>query len=641
MPPEMFNPVFVQRVEKMRFGLCCILMAWFAFWVLPIYGYVPVDQAATSKLPPGHPIIGPNSPEVNPVPDQSLMQQTQEIVGQDRTAFQQQINLAPLRLLAIQSDDEIKTLDTWARQSLHDICGHGSINGEDPLYTILDMAFRSEAWNDRNCIYIEAVPLRKQLGTLVDPTEALRILQQGTVSPSFLGRSDVETLLTNDSNDSVLNSSVNQIGLALGTYQQLDVQFDVVPPVLGGDAHTWIAPYQLLPNIKSLLSSQRPDIQNAAPLPGYTQEQAARSILSMADLSEGWRANNPTDANSGIQELAQYLPTINPAVYPSKLKRTVEIGYNRVFNGTIICVFLYLISLTLFLIAAVGAAPAMRKPALIFFTLAVVMHASFMAVRWWLAGRIPIQNEFESVLGSALVGCIIGLILEYWKKSSFFGLAMSFVGFLAMTACFVVPFVLGKDIGASISQVDGVLNTYWLYIHVNVVISSYALIGASFCLGLLYLFTKLYFHLHPVERQVRSSAAVLAGVGGPAVTISGYGSSGSADVPDTEKRRTAFLRQLDASNMVILQMAFWFLGTGIIFGAVWADYSWGRPWGWDPKETFALVTWIVYLIIVHLRFVTPKYRSDWTAWLSTVGFAVMLFNWIGVNFFLVGLHSYA
>ena len=83
------------------------------------------------------------------------------------------------------------------------------------------------------------------------------------------------------------------------------------------------------------------------------------------------------------------------------------------------------------------------------------------------------------------------------------------------------------------------------------------------------------------------------------------------------------------------------MGSGIIFGAVWADFSWGRPWEWDPKETFALVTWLVYLIIVHLRFVTPKYRPDWTAWLSVVGFAVMMFNWIGVNFFYVGLHSYA
>ncbi|HTV48333.1 MAG TPA: cytochrome c biogenesis protein CcsA [Phycisphaerae bacterium] len=627
----------------MNIRLYTIFLALMMITALPAYGFVPVDQAASSKLPPGHPVIGPNSPAVNPVPDQTLMQQTQDIVGQDRTVFQEQINLAPLRVLAIQSDDEIKTLDTWARQSLHDICGHNSINGEDPLYTLLDMTFRSEAWNDRNCIYIEALPLRQQIGTLVDAAEAQRILRQGTVSPSFLARSDVETMLNNDSNDSVLNSSINQVGVALTTYQQLFTQFDVVPPAASGsaDENTWVTPYRLLPNIKSLLPSQMPaDIQNAKPLPGYTLRQAASAVIGFRDLVDGWRDNNATDTNQAVEELAAYLPAINPAAYPSTLKRNVEIIYNRVFNGTIICVFLYLISLTLFLISAVGAAPAVRKPALAFFTLAVLMHASFMGVRWWLAGRIPIQNEFESVLGSALVGCVIGLVLEYWKKSSFFGLAMSFVGFLAMTACFVVPFVLGKDIGASISQVDGVLNTYWLYIHVNVVISSYALIGATFCLGVLYLCTKFYYYLHPVERQVQSRAAVLAGAGSSTLIDSG-GSSGSSDVPDENLRRAEFLRQLDAANMVVLQMAFWFLGTGIIFGAVWADYSWGRPWGWDPKETFALVTWIVYLLIVHIRFVTPRYRPDWTAWLSTVGFAVMMFNWIGVNFFLVGLHSYA
>ena len=91
---------------------------------------------------------------------------------------------------------------------------------------------------------------------------------------------------------------------------------------------------------------------------------------------------------------------------------------------------------------------------------------------------------------------------------------------------------------------------------------------------------------------------------------------------------------------MILQLAFWVLGAGIVFGAVWADMSWGRPWGWDPKETFALVTWIVYLVVLHVRLVTP-HKAWWTAVLAFVGFFVMLFNWIGVNFFFVGLHSYA
>ena len=102
----------------------------------------------------------------------------------------------------------------------------------------------------------------------------------------------------------------------------------------------------------------------------------------------------------------------------------------------------------------------------------------------------------------------------------------------------------------------------------------------------------------------------------------------------------SFLATLDACNLVVLQLAFWMLGTGIILGAVWADESWGRFWAWDPKETFALVTWIAYLVIVHVRVATDD-KAWWTSVLSIAGFFIMLFNWIGVNYFLPGLHSYA
>ena len=100
------------------------------------------------------------------------------------------------------------------------------------------------------------------------------------------------------------------------------------------------------------------------------------------------------------------------------------------------------------------------------------------------------------------------------------------------------------------------------------------------------------------------------------------------------------LATLDACNLVVLQMAFWVLGVGIALGAWWADQSWGRFWGWDPKETFAAITWIVYLVAVHVRIATER-KAWWTAVLGTAGFFVMLFNWIGVNYFLHGLHSYA
>ena len=97
---------------------------------------------------------------------------------------------------------------------------------------------------------------------------------------------------------------------------------------------------------------------------------------------------------------------------------------------------------------------------------------------------------------------------------------------------------------------------------------------------------------------------------------------------------------LDGVTMLLIELSFITLWTGIIMGAVWADHSWGRCWGWDPKEVFALNTWIIFLILVHVRLKVQD-KALWTAVLAVVGCSVMLFNWIVVNFFITGLHSYA
>jgi cytochrome c-type biogenesis protein CcsB len=225
-----------------------------------------------------------------------------------------------------------------------------------------------------------------------------------------------------------------------------------------------------------------------------------------------------------------------------------------------------------------------------------------------------------------------------------FGAAASFVGWLALVALFASPYVFGRDIGGEIRHVNGILMSYWLYVHVTMVTASYALIGMSFLLACWWLFARV------TGRGASLSEA-------PASTHGGFwrtlGRVFLLPIPDrparesgafagdfTASRPQTLLQRLDAANLVILQLAFWILGAGVICGAIWADMSWGRPWGWDPKETFALVTWTVYLIIIHVRLVTRD-KALWTAVLAVVGFFIMLFNWIGVNFFLVGLHSYA
>ncbi|MCG3128602.1 MAG: Cytochrome c biogenesis protein CcsA [Phycisphaerae bacterium] len=107
-----------------------------------------------------------------------------------------------------------------------------------------------------------------------------------------------------------------------------------------------------------------------------------------------------------------------------------------------------------------------------------------------------------------------------------------------------------------------------------------------------------------------------------------------------ERKLPEWLNQADWAHLIILNLVFVLLFGGVILGAVWADYSWGRPWGWDPKEVFAMNTWIIYAILIHVRFVV-KQRGLWTAWLSVLGCLMMAFNWCYVNFFIVGMHSYA
>ena len=92
--------------------------------------------------------------------------------------------------------------------------------------------------------------------------------------------------------------------------------------------------------------------------------------------------------------------------------------------------------------------------------------------------------------------------------------------------------------------------------------------------------------------------------------------------------------------MILVELSFILLWAGIVMGAIWADHSWGRPWGWDPKEVFALNTFLIFVVLIHTR-MKVKDKGLWTAWLALLGCAVMLFNWIIINFTISGLHSYA
>jgi len=189
----------------------------------------------------------------------------------------------------------------------------------------------------------------------------------------------------------------------------------------------------------------------------------------------------------------------------------------------------------------------------------------------------------------------------------------------------MAAYFLPVQLNPNISNMMPVLHDVWLYIHTNVIIFSYCLIFMAAVSALLY-----------IAHRAVGGASSFARVGGAGSMII----AGAHGEERMSPKRAALGEVLDGTTMVLMELAFVLLWTGLVMGAIWADHSWGRPWGWDPKEVFALNTFLVFIALVHVR-LKVKDKGLWTAWLAMIGAGVMLFNWIVINFIITGLHSYA
>ncbi len=572
-------------------------------------------------------------------------------------AFIDRVDLRALQRATTQHNSTLKTLDTFSRQVVNSIYGRSSIDGHDPLATLLDMSYRPQAWVDRDVIKIRHLPLREDVADALDITEAeprRQFLKTARISLRTYYRPEVQELLTEiESKDLRKLDAVTEVRQAAGAVEamlmgELFPTARVVPPPVGAGQPLW----QTLDN----LMLHRAGVAVAEPMADYPPAEADEAVKAAIRLHEAWMAQDAAQASAAANELAAALETVSPSVYPSATKRRGEVIYNRLAKLTLPGAALYFVAFALFLVSTYSSTPGLRLWGLRFMLLAFLVHTVGIGIRWWLVEKstddwfhsIPIKNQFESVMFSAWFGALVGLVLEMRRRKpggGLFGAAASFVGWLALIALFAAPYVFGRDIGGEIRHAAGILMSYWLYIHVTMVTASYALIGMSFLLAIWWLFA--YFN--GLGTSIGDAPPATSGPRGFWRTLGRVlfipvaeqpASAGAFTTELRSDRPQTLLARLDAANLVVLQLAFWILGAGVVFGAVWADMSWGRPWGWDPKETFALVTWIVYLIIIHVRLVTME-KALWTAVLAVVGFFVMLFNWIGVNFFLVGLHSYA
>lgn len=213
-------------------------------------------------------------------------------------------------------------------------------------------------------------------------------------------------------------------------------------------------------------------------------------------------------------------------------------------------------------------------------------------------GRAPLSNLYESLIFFSAMIAAVYLFVEKKYHNRVIGAFTMPLAFLAIAYASLSP-----SISDRIQPLLPALKSNWLIVHVVTCFIGYAAFAIAFGISIMYLIK---------ERDVAGKNAFL----------------------DQFLKAT----ELDELNYQMIMFGFLFLSVGIITGAVWANSAWGRYWGWDPKETWSLITWFIYATLLHAR-MTRGWHGRKIAYLSVAGFAAVLFTYFGVNL-LPGLHSY-
>ncbi len=325
-------------------------------------------------------------------------------------------------------------------------------------------------------------------------------------------------------------------------------------------------------------------------------------------INEGIFKNDWKLANEAIDEIKKFqILNSPPEIIPSQNRINMEILYNKLdlFNR-LIPVYLLAGFTLLILIFIRLFKPSLDisiwiKLVLIVLILGFIAHTFNLALRWYVATHAPWSNGYEAMLYISWSIILAGILFS--KQSEF---ALSTTAIFAGLTLFVAHL---SWLDPQITTLVPVLKSYWLTIHVAVITASYGFLGLSALLGFISLI------LFSTFRFLKDSA--------------------------TKQRVTLSIKEATRINELSMIAGISLLTVGNFLGGVWANESWGRYWGWDPKETWTLITILIYTAVLHFRFV-PALNSVYLFCVaSLLSFSSVIMTYFGVNYYLSGLHSYA
>jgi cytochrome c-type biogenesis protein CcsB len=238
-----------------------------------------------------------------------------------------------------------------------------------------------------------------------------------------------------------------------------------------------------------------------------------------------------------------------------------------------------------------------------------LIHTASIAVRATAVDAVPWSNMYEFASVAGLVG-VIAFIAVLWKAPS-----IRHLGGLILLPVILLMFMAGTVFYSKAQPLVPALQSYWLAIHVTLVSIAEGALMTSTVLTLLFLAKQRYDRISAQPGFKPGSLATLA-----------------SRLPDATT--------LDKAAYRVVAFSFPLYTVAIICGAIWAEAAWGRYWGWDPKETWAFIAWVIYAMYLHAR-ATAGWKGSRAGYINLLGFAAMTFNFFVVNIVISGLHSYA
>jgi cytochrome c-type biogenesis protein CcsB len=325
--------------------------------------------------------------------------------------------------------------------------------------------------------------------------------------------------------------------------------------------------------------------------------------LYMNTLREASKSGDYTQSNELLQSIHGFQKKYGAAVIPSERKIDAEIAYNKydIFRSLYLWYMLAGVIMLILVISQIFKDSKfiriLIKISAISVLLLFVLHTMGLGARWYISGHAPWSDAYESMIYVAWATMFFGLA---FGRKSYLTIAST-----AFVASMLLMIAHWNWMDPSIANLQPVLDSYWLMIHVSVIVASYG----PFTLGMILGSVSLLLMIMTTEKN--------------------------------KVKMDLNIKEITIITEMALTVGLVMLTIGNFLGGQWANESWGRYWGWDPKETWALISIMVYAFVIHMRLV-PGLRSRWFFNLmAIVAFASIMMTYFGVNFYLAGLHSYA